>query len=44
MPVNPKVIAAVGLLISLSSLGNMLAKTYAYGCGEFPSIFPGRYD
>jgi len=44
MIVNPKAAAAVALLFSLSSLGNMLAKTYAYGCGESPTISPVRYD
>ena len=38
MTVNPKATAAVAFLVSLSPLGNMLAKTYAYGCGGFLSI------
>jgi len=44
MTVNPKATAAVAFLISLSPLGNMLAKTYAYGYGEVPSIFRMKYD
>jgi len=44
MTANPKATATAALLFSLPSFGNILAKTYAYGCGEFPTIFPVRCD
>ena len=38
MTANPKATATAALLFSLPSFGNILAKTYAYGCGGFLSI------